>query len=190
MRTVEVPIKDAKNPPMLRFPDRCANCGKPKHTVLPMKLNLGFPKRGQRVLMDLPVPLCAECERKERRMTNVTLLPFFIVGLGVCVTVFRQAWLITPAGATSQTLGLFLAVGAFVGLIVGVIGGSIIEFALKLLFARAYGRSLRERPLTIFGLFRDSENVIGLATKFTHGRKALKLTFENDEIARGFEELN
>ena len=190
MLTVEVPIIDANDPPTLRFPDRCVNCGQPKHTVLPMKLNLGFPKRGQRVLMDFPVPLCAECERKERRMTNVTLLPFFVVGIVVCVSVFIQVWLMTPDGATSQTLGFSLPIGALVGLSAGVIGGSIIEYALKLLFARAYGRSLSQRPLTIFGLFSDSENVIGVSTKFTDGRKSLKLTFENDEIAREFEKLN
>jgi len=190
MLTVEIPINDANDPPVLKFPDRCVNCGKPKHTVLPMKLNLGIQKRGQRVLMNFPVPLCNDCERQERRITNVTLLPFLIAGPVVCVSVFMPVWLITPAGATARTLGLSLTVGAFVGLIAGVIGGSIIEFALKYLFARAYGRSLLERPLTIFGLFNDSENVIGLSTKFTDGKKSLKLTFENDEIAREFEKEN
>jgi hypothetical protein len=38
--------------------------------------------------------------------------------------------------------------------------------------------------------FNDSENVIGLSTKFTDKKKSLKLTFENDEIGREFENLN
>jgi hypothetical protein len=190
MLIVEVPISDAKNPPMLKFPDRCVNCGKPKHTILPMKLNMGIQKGSQRVLMDFPVPLCDQCERRERRITNVTLLPFFIAGLVICVGVFIPVWLITPDGTSSQTLGASLTIGAFAGLSAGIIGGSLIELALKYLFARAYGRSLSERPLTIIGLFNDSENVVGLSTKFTDGKKSLKLTFENDEVAREFEKQN
>ena len=190
MLTVEIPIPDKKKPPVLKFPERCVNCGKPKHVVMPMKLNMGVQKRGQGVLMDFPVPLCAECEKKERRITNVTLLPFFIAGLLVCVIVFIPVWLITPDGTTSQTLGFSLTVGAFVGLIAGIIGGSVVEFVLKLIFAPVYGQLLLKRPLTVFSLFNDSEDVIGLSAKFTDQKKSLKLTFENDEIAREFEKLN
>ena len=50
-----------------------------------MKLNMGVQKRGQGVLMDFPVPLCAECEKKEKRITNITLVPFLIGGLLVFV---------------------------------------------------------------------------------------------------------
>jgi len=190
MLIVEVPITDKKKPPVLKFPDRCVNCGKPKHVVMPMKLDMGVQNRGQGVLMDFPVPLCAECEKKERRITNVTLLPFFIAGLLVCVIVFIPVWLLTPDGTTTQTLGFAPAVGAIVGLIAGVIGGSVVEFILKLMFAPAYGQLLLKRPLTIFSLFNDSEDVMGLSARFTEGKRSLKLTFENDEIAREFEKLN
>lgn len=190
MLTVEIPIADKKKPPVLKFPERCVNCGKPKHVVMPMKLDMGVQKRGQGVLMDFPVPLCVECEKKERRITNVTLLPFLIAGLLVCVIVFIPVWLLTPDGETIQTLGFAPAMGAFVGLIAGVIGGSVVEFVLKLVFAPAYGQLLLKRPLTIFSLFNDSEDVIGLSAKFTDQKKSLKLTFENDEIAREFEKLN
>jgi len=190
MLTVEIPIPDKKKPPVLKFPERCANCGKPKHVVMPMKLYMGVQKRGQGVLMDFPVPLCAECEKKERRITNVTLLPFFIAGLLVCVIVFIPVWLITPDGTTVQTMGFSLTVGAFVGLIAGVIGGTIVEFVLKLMFAPVYGQLLLKRPLTIFSLFNDSEDLIGLSARFTKEKKSLKLTFENEEIAREFEKLN
>ncbi|MEP7136897.1 MAG: hypothetical protein ABI904_18380 [Chloroflexota bacterium] len=190
MLTVEISIADKKKPPTLKLPERCVNCGKPKQVVMPMKLNMGVEKRGQGVLMDFPVPLCAECEKKERRITNVTLLPFFVAGLLVCVVVFVPVWLITPDGTTSQTLGFSLTVGAFVGLIAGIIGGSVVEFVLKLMFAPVYGQLLLKRPLTAFSLFNDSEDVIGLSAKFTDQKKSLKLTFENDEIAREFEKLN
>jgi len=190
MLTVDIPITDKKKPPVLKFPERCVNCGKPKHVVMPMKLNMGVEKRGQGVLMDLPVPLCAECEKKERRITNVTLLPFFIAGLLVCVIVFIPVWLITPDGTTAQTLGFSATVGTFIGLIAGVIGGTVVEFVLKLMFAPVYGQLLLKRPLTVFSLFNDSEDVIGLSAKFTDQKKSLKLTFENDEIAHEFETLN
>ena len=190
MLTVEIPIPDKKKPPVLKFPERCGNCGKPKHVVMPMKLNMGVQKRGQGVLMDFPVPLCAECEKKEKRITNVTLLPFFLAGLLVCVIVFIPVWLITPDGTTTQTLGFAPAVGALVGIIAGVIGGTVVEFVLKLMFAPVYGQLLLKRPLTVFSLFNDSEAVIGLSAKFTDQKRSLKLTFENDEIAREFEKLN
>jgi hypothetical protein len=190
MFTVEIPIPDKKKPPVLNFPERCVNCGKPKQVVMPMKLNMGVKKRGQGVLMDFPVPLCAECEKKERRITNVMLLPFFLAGLLICVIVFIPVWLLTPDGTTTQTLGFAPTVGAFVGLIAGVVGGSVVEFVLKLVFAPVYGQLLLKRPLTVFSLFNDSEDVIGLSAKFTDQKKSLKLTFENDEIAREFEKLN
>src|SRR4030095_2505823 len=173
MLIVEVPIKDPKNPPALKFPDRCVHCGKPKHTVMPLKLNMGVEKRGQGVLMDLPVPLCADCERKERRVTNVTLLPFTLAGLLICGLAFIPVWWITPDGTTVQTIGFAPLMGVFAGMIAGIIGGTIIEFILKLLFAPAYGQLLLKRPLTIFSLFNDSEDVIGLSAKFTDGKKSL-----------------
>ena len=190
MITVEIPIKDKKKPPALKFPERCAHCGKPKHVVLPLKLNMGAQTRKGQVMMDFPVPLCAECEQKERRITYVTLVPFTLAGLFLCAIAFVPAWLIAPQGTTPQTLNFDLLFGAFVGVVVGLIGGSAVEFGLKFLFAPVYGQLLLKRPLTVFSLFNDSEDVIGLSARFTKDRKSLMLTFENDEVAREFEVLN
>jgi hypothetical protein len=190
MITVEVPIKDPKNPPALKFPDRCVNCGKPKHVVLPIKLAMGVEKRGQGVLMDLPVPLCAECERRERRVTNVTLVPFVVAGFLIGAIAFVPALLISPEGTTPDTAGFPFVFGGFVGLIAGIIGGTVVEFLLKFLFAPAYGQLLLKRPLTVLSFFNDSENVIGLSARFTDKKKSLKLTFENDDIAKEFKGLN
>jgi hypothetical protein len=190
LRTLEVPIKDRKNPPSLKFPDQCVNCGKLKSVALPIKLDMGVEKRRQGVQMDFPVPLCAECEAKERSVTYVTLVPFVIVGFLCCAIAFVPAWLISPEGNTPQTYGSSLVIGTFIGMIVGVIGGTIFEFVLKLLLAPAYGRLLLKRPLTIFSLLNDSEDVIGLSAKFTKERKSLMLTFENDAIANEFESMN
>lgn len=190
MLTVEIPIKDAKNPPALKFPNRCVNCGKPKNVVMPMKLNMGVEKRGRGVLMDFPVPLCAECEKKERRVTNVTLVPFVIAGLIIGAIAFVPAWLISPQGPTPDTAGFPFVFGGFVGLVAGIVGGTVVEFLLKFLFAPTYGQLLLKRPLTVFSLFNDSEDVIGLSAKFTDKKKSLKVIFENEEIGREFEGLN
>lgn len=190
MITVDISIKDTKNPPALKFPDRCVNCGKPKHTVLPIKLMMGVEKRGQGVLMDFPVPLCAECEKKERRVTNVTLVPFVVAGFIFGAIAFVPALLIAPEGPTPDTVGFPFVFGGFVGLVVGIIGGTIVEFVFKLLFAPVYGQLLLKRPLTIFSFFNNSEEVIGLSAKFTDKKKSLKVTFENDAIAKEFKSLN
>jgi len=188
--TVEVPIKDAKNPPKLKFPDRCVNCGKPKQVVMPMKLNMGVEKRGQGVLMDFPVPLCAECEKKERRITYVTLVPFVVVGFILGAIAFVPALLIAPEGTTPDTYNFPFVFAGFVGIVIGAISGTVVEFVLKFLFAPAYGQLLLNRPLTILSFFNDSEDVIGLSAKFTEKKKSLKVTFENDEVAREFKRLN
>lgn len=191
MLTVELPIKDKKKPPALKFPDRCVHCGEAKHVVLPMKLNMGVQKKnGGTAMMDFPVPLCAECEAKERRITYVTLVPFVIAGFLLCGLAFIPAWLIAPQGTTPQTLNFDLVFGAFVGIVVGLIGGTAVEFGLKFLFAPVYGKLLLKRPLTVLSLFNDSEDVIGLSAKFTENKKSLKLTFENDKIGKEFGQLN
>jgi hypothetical protein len=190
MITVDVPIKDPKTPPASKFPERCTNCGKPKETVLALKLNMGVEKRGRMVMMDMPVPLCKTCEKKERDITKVTHVPFLIGGSLVGAIAFIPAWLIAPQGTMPQTIGFDLVFGGFVGLIAGIIGGTLVEFALKFVFAPVYGQLLLKCPLNILGVFNDAEDVIGISAKFTDGKKSLKLTFENDEIAREFEDLN
>jgi hypothetical protein len=190
MITVEIPIKDKKKPPVLIFPDRCVNCGKPKYKTLPLKLQMGVKNRGKDVMMDFPPPLCEECDKKEARIFNVTLLPFLIAGLIVFVIVFIPVWLIVPDGDTPQTLAFAPTVAAFVGLIAGIIGGSVVEFVLKFLFSAYFGKSLMNRPLTVMGLLKDSDGVIGLSAKFTENKRSLVLSFENDEIGKEFEGLN
>ncbi|MBK9927249.1 MAG: hypothetical protein IPP66_18425 [Anaerolineales bacterium] len=190
MLTVEIPIKDKKKPPALKFPDRCVNCGKPKYKTLSLKLQMGVQNRGGAVMMDFSPSLCEECNKKESRIINVTLVPFLIAGVIVSVGVFIPVWLIVPDGDTSQTLGFAPTVAAFAGLIAGMIGGSVVEFVLKLLFSAYFGKSLLKRPLTILGLLKDSEEVIGLSAKFTENKKSLVLSFENDEIGKEFKTLN
>jgi hypothetical protein len=189
MITVELPLKDSKKPPKLIFPDRCVNCGKPKPRHC-LSNKHGAQKRGQMIQLEMDVPLCAKCAAKENKIANVTWLPFFITGLLACAIVFVPVWLLSPEGTTSQTLALPYVLGAAAGLLAGVIIGTLVEFGLKMLFAPAYGKLLLKRPFTVFSVFNDSEDLIGLSTRFADGRKKLNLSFENDEIAREFLALN
>lgn len=190
MITIDIPIKDSKKPPKLIFPDRCVNCGKPKAKTQPVKLNTGAQKRGQMIQLEMDVPLCAECTAKENRIGNVTWIPFFSIGLLTCAIVFVPVWLISPEGTTPQTYAFPYVLGAFVGMIAGVIVGTLVEFGLKLLFAPAYGKLLWKRPLTVFSVFNDSEDLIGFSTRFMSGKTVLTIVFENDEIASEFVALN
>ncbi len=191
MITVDIPIKDPKKPPALNFPERCVNCGKPKARTFPVKLSTGAQtKRGQMVQVELAVPLCEECAKKEDRIANVTWLPFFIVGLLACITAFIPVWLISPEGTTAQTIAMPYVLGATAGLLAGLVAGTLVEFVLKFLFAPAYGQLLLKRPLTVVSVFNDSEQMIGLSTKWANQRRNLTLTFENEAMAREFIALN
>lgn len=190
MITVDIPIRDPKKPPKLTFPDRCVNCGKPKARTWSSKLNTGAQKRGQMVQVELDVPLCTDCIAKENRIGNVTWIPFFLVGLLACAVVFVPVWLLSPVGPTPQTYELPYVLGAAAGLLAGIIIGTLVEFGLKLLLAPVYGKLLLQRPLTIFSVLSDSENLIGISTRFAENKKILKLTFENDEIGREFAAMN
>jgi hypothetical protein len=190
MITVDIPIKDPKKPPRLTFPDRCVNCGKPKARTWQLKLSTGAQVRGQMVQMELDVPMCADCSTNENRISNVTWLPFFITGLLACVVVFIPVWLVSPEGSTPNTVMFPYVLGAFSGMIAGIIVGTLVEFGLKLLLAPAYGKLLLKRPLTVFAVFADSEDLIGFSTRFAEDRKLLKMMFENDEFAREFVALN
>lgn len=191
MITVDVPIKDLKRPPKLNFPDRCVNCGQPKARTWSVQLNTGAQaKSGQMIQLVFDVPMCAECVAKENKIGNITWIPFFIAGLLSCIVVFIPVWLIAPEGTTPQTNAFPYVLGAFVGMIAGISIGTSVEFMLKVLFAPAYGKLLLKRSLTIFSVFNDSEDLVGLSTRFTQGRKTLKMMFENDDLAREFIALN
>ena len=106
MISIDIPIKDKKNPPVLVFPDRCVNCGKRKETVLGITLQMGVQKRGQPVSMKLDVPMCNVCAEKERGIAKVTLVPFLIGGSLIGLIVFIPVALIAPEGTSTQTLAL------------------------------------------------------------------------------------
>jgi hypothetical protein len=185
-----VQIKDQKNPPVLKFPSRCVCCGKPQEITMKASLNMGVQKRSKPVMMENIVPLCNTCAEKERSIAKVTLVPFLVVGSMTGIVVFVVVALISPEGTTTQTLSLPFVLGGAAGLIAGVISGTAGEFVVKLLFTAFYGKLLIKRPLTIFSVFTDSEDIVGISFRFGEHKKTLKLIFENEEIAREFASLN
>lgn len=187
---VNIPIRDLKQPPALKFPERCVNCGKPKETTLGITLNMGVQKRSRSVTMQLAVPMCNVCAEKERSVAKVTLIPFMIAGFVIGVIVFIPVALIAPEGTSSQTLGFPLVLGGFAGLIAGILGGTVVEFFVKMLAVPVYGKLLARRPLTIIGFLAESDELIGISARFLRETKIARLEFENEEIAREFTQLN
>ncbi len=190
MVSIDIPIKDQKNPPALKFPDQCVNCRKAKETVMGITLQMGAQKRGQPVLMKLDVPMCTACADKERSVAKVTLVPFLIAGVLIGLVVFIPVVLIAPDGTSSQTLSMPWVIGGTAGLIAGVIGGSLVEFLVKILAAPFYGKLVMRRPLTVFALLTERDQLLGLSAKFSRETGIVHLMFENDDIAREFKKLN
>jgi hypothetical protein len=190
MVSIDVPIKDKKNPPVLEFPDRCVNCGKSQETMMGITLQTGEQKRGQSVVMKLNIPMCNSCAEKERSIAKVTLIPFVIAGILIGLIVFIPVLLIAPQGTSTQTLDLPWVIAGAAGLTAALIGGSMVEFFVKMLAVPFYGKLLTRRPLTIFGLFTESDELIGVSAKFSREKNMLHLAFENDEVAREFKKLN
>ncbi len=192
MFVVNLPIQDPKNPPTLKFPARCVHCGRPTEETLPVKMPMGVEKRSKTVILELPLPMCAQGANLERSVAKVTLAPFLVGGLLIGLAAFVLAWLLTPEPPlqTVQTRFFGLVIGAFVGLIAGILGGSLVELAFKLLFAPVYGQLLMKRPLTAVEIFSDTENYVGLSAALSKDKKQLKLTFEREEIGREFQQLN
>jgi hypothetical protein len=190
MISIDVPIKDKKNPSVPVFPNRCVNCGKSQETMMGITLQMGEQKRGQSVVMKLNIPMCNSCAEKERSIAKVTLIPFVIAGILIGLIVFIPVLLIAPQGTSTQTLDLPWVIAGAAGLTAALIGGSMVEFFVKMLAVPFYGKLLTRRPLTIFGLFTESDELIGASAKFSREKNMLHLAFENDEVAREFKKLN
>lgn len=43
-------------------------------------------------------------------------------------------WLISPQGTMTQTLAMPFVLGAAAGLVAGIVGGTLVEFVLKMIF--------------------------------------------------------
>lgn len=187
---VQIHISDLKKPPALKFPERCANCGKSKDEILGLSLNMGTQYRGKPVVLQMKVPMCKACADKERGIGKVTYIPFLIVGFIFGAIAFVPAMLVAPQGVDAQTVGFPLVVGGFAGLIVGSLVGTVAEIIVKSLSIPVYGKLVTRRPLTVLALFSDTDEMLGIFARFFRDKKMVQLEFENETIAQEFLQLN
>lgn len=187
---IQIPIPDLKKPPVLKFPERCVNCGKPNEEMLGMSLNMGVQHRNKPVTMDLKVPMCKACADKERSIAKVTIVPFLVAGLLFGAIAFVPVMLVSPQGSDPSTVNAPFILGGLAGLIVGCITGTLAEIVIKSLAIPFYGKLVTRRPLTIFSFLTETDNLLGVSAKFLRDKKLVQLAFENEEIAREFVKLN
>ena len=187
---IQIPIRNLKKPYDLKFPQRCTNCGNKKEEILTLSLHTGSQTRNLPQVLAFKVPMCKACAEKERSIAKVTLIPFLIGGLIFGVIAFVPAAFIAPEGTTPQTLNFPIVFGGFIGLIVGVIFGTIVEVVVKMLAMPFYGKTLAQRPLTVFSLFHATDEFVGISVNLLAEKKVLQFEFENEEIAHEFEKIN
>lgn len=186
----KISIPDLKNPPALKFPEKCVNCGKPKEEMLGLSFDMGVQKKSQQVTMKISVPMCKICADKERSIAKVTLIPFMIGGAIFGAIAFLPALIIAPEGTTPQTLSFPFVFAGFVFLVVGIIFGTIIEAVVKTLSIPVYGKLVTKRPLTTMSFFSNSDHLIGISGKFLPKEKLVLIEFENKDIASEFIKIN
>lgn len=187
---IQIPIRDLKKPYDLKFPQRCTNCGKEKEEILTLSLHTGSQMRNFPQVLAFKVPMCKACAEKERSIAKVTLIPFLIGGLIFGVIAFVPAAFISPEGTTPQTLNFPIVFGGFIGLIVGIVFGTIVEVIVKMLATPFYGKTLTRRPLTVFSLFHATDEFVGISVNLLADKKVLQFEFENEEIAHEFQKIN
>ncbi len=187
---IQVPIPDLKKPPTFQFPDRCVNCDRERAEILKLMFNTNEKVRGKPVEIEMKVPMCKACADRERSIAKVTLIPFLIIGFIFGVIAFVPATLISPEGSTPDTAGFPFVFGGFVGLIVGIITGTVGEMIVKTLAVPFYGKLVTRRPLTILSFLSETDDLLGVSAKFLRGKKLMQLEFENEIIAREFAVLN
>ena len=198
MYTLTVPIASARQLPKLVFPERCLKCGKPKAGTRKIAFDMNAASRKKSIMLEIEPPLCRECIELENKMEWFSLLPFTISALLFAVAGFIFLFFFLPLLPIWNFLGIddrltgesvFVLSGAG-ALVAAVAGGTMVEFALKLLAAPYFGKLIVSRPPTIIALSRDLHDVVGLRAQLTGDKKTLTLTFEHEEMAKEFAALN
>lgn len=199
MQTLTIPIKSPKELPKLVFPQTCLNCGQPKAGTRGISLDVSPSSSKRSIFLELEPPLCTACIALENRLEWFSLLTFTISAFVLGGLTFLVLFLFLPVSDLWDWLGIetfrrsWLASTTLAGagaLLVAVVGGTVTELVVKTLASTWYGRLLAARPLTIFSLLSESQDVVGLRAQLTPDKKALVLTFEQDAIAAEFVVLN
>ncbi len=200
MQTLNIPIKSSRQIPKLVFPERCLKCGQPKAGTRGISLDISPESSKKATTLELEPPLCQECIQLENRLEWFSLLPFTISALLLAAVSFLLLWLvIIPILPVWDWLGIFsrMDIGRYSFILAGagalftaIVGGTIVELGLRILAVPYFGSLILTRPLTLLALFGDSHDIVGLRAKWNAKQKTLTLTFERDDMAREFAQLN
>ncbi len=200
MQTLTIPIKSPRQPPKFIFPERCLKCGQPKAGARGISIDVNPGSSKKSTLLELEPPLCQECIQLENRLEWFSLLPFTISALLLAAVSFLLLWLvILPILPVWDWLGIYsrMDIGRYSFILAGagalltaLLGGTMVELGLRILAAPYFGKLIVTRPLTVFALLSDSHDLLGLRAKWSASQKTLSLTFERDDMAGEFRQLN
>ncbi len=200
MQTLTIPINSPRQLPKFTFPERCLKCGQPKAGTRRISLDLSPESSKKSTMLELEPPLCQECIQLENRLEWFSLLPFTISALLLAAVSFLLLWLVLlPILPVWDWLGIysrmdighysFILAGAG-ALLIALVGGTMVELGLRILAVPYFGKLIISRPLTVFALLSDSHDIVGLRAKWNAKQKTLSLTFERDDMAGEFRQLN
>ncbi len=200
MQTLTIPIKSPRNPPKFIFPERCLKCGQSKAGTRGISIDVNPASSKKTTMLELEPPLCQECIQLENRLEWFSLLPFTISALLLAAISFLLLWLvILPILPVWDWLGIysrmdigrysFILAGAG-ALLIALVGGTIVELGLRILALPYFGKLIITRPLTLFSMLSDSHDLLGLRAKWSASQRTLSLTFERDDMAAEFMNLN
>ena len=176
----------------LRFPDRCASCGRPAETHSRLMVGPAPQTGGEAPVMQ--VPHCARCARATQVIFLAGLLPFgagfvLVGGAAFVVAAFGASWLgLDEIGQPNNANSLII--GAAAGLIAGILGAFVFELIARVALLLVFGRALWNAPPLTAQMFEDSDHVAGLTYHPARGDNLARLTFFNDAVAAEFAELN
>lgn len=200
MQNLAIPIQSTRQLPKFVFPERCVNCGQPKAGTRGIMFDISPESSKKAATLSLEPPLCQACIQLENRLEWFSLLPFTISALLLAVVSFFVLWLvIVPLLPVWDWLGIYskttiggysFTLAAAGALVTALVGGTMLEFGLKILAAPYFGKLIISRPPTLLALLSDSHDIVGLRAKWNASQKTLSLTFERDDLAHEFARLN
>jgi ribosomal protein S14 len=180
----------------VQMPRRCVSCGAPQTTESTLALSRLVMRKNRQVPLEfrLGVPHCEACARATKSLFLIGLIPallgFLLAGGAVFVAVVYGAWTIGLDEYARPQDTPSLVLGAFFGLLAGIVGGLLFELVVRLVLLPFLGRAMLRSPLLVVQLLADSDYVAGLRGAFSKNGESLLLTFENSVIAQEFAELN
>lgn len=194
-QTFRIPFPAAE-PDQLRFPERCICCGAPPQENSTLVITRLVKRKRKQLIETLhySVPHCERCFKGTKAVFLASLLPFaagFILlgGAAFLAAVFYTSELGVDLNTTPGTNNSFILGGA-AGLLMGFLGGFIVEGLFRLILLPFYGRALWQAPLLAVQFIRDADYIAGLHGKLTPEDDYLQLTINNDNLAQEFANLN